>query len=491
MSYKKLLVGALMAGVAACGVTVSAFAGEYDGITIHIMTRPGKVIAQRLIDRGVEFTAATGAKVEVAEVPFAELFQKIQTDWTTGTNSVDVGVFAAGWGVELAGAGLLEDLTPYVEKDTKLDPQDIAPYFREFGQKIGGKTMLLMVDGDFQMVYYRKDILEKAGLQPPKTWDDYLALAKAIHGQDMNGDGVADYGSCIFKKRNAQSYFAIQTMTAGLVQTQGTAQGFHFDKATMKPVVNNEAWKKAFEMYKETGKYGPPEELNMDIGSTRGLFKAGRCGLLIEWGDPGPMEIEPDAAAIKNKLYAVAALGWKEVLDRSTGKLVPVTKENAPYSVDGINYAPFAAFGGWAGAINAKADPKVKQASYDFLSYMNQAAQSNVDVTIGWTGYNPYRNSQLNNADLWVKAGFSKELADNYIGAINSALNNPNMASDFKVPGAQQYSGVVLDTELARYLAGEISVDEALKNIEDGWEKITEDFGRDEQVKSLGLALGQ
>ena len=89
-----------------------------------------------------------------------------------------------------------------------------------------------------------------------------------------------------------------------------------------------------------------------------------------------------------------------------------------------------------------------------------------------------------------MKAGFTKEAAESYLGAINSALNNPNMASDFKVPGAQQYSGVVLDTELARYLAGEITVDEALKNIEAGWEKVTEDFGRDKQIAAQALALG-
>ena len=55
----------------------------------------------------------------------------------------------------------------------------------------------------------------------------------------------------------------------------------------MKPIINNEGWKKAFELYKATGKYGPPDELNMDIGDTRALFKAGRCGLIVEWGDPG------------------------------------------------------------------------------------------------------------------------------------------------------------------------------------------------------------
>jgi multiple sugar transport system substrate-binding protein len=184
-------------------------------------------------------------------------------------------------------------------------------------------------------------------------------------------------------------------------------------------------------------------------------------------------------------------VGSKEVLDRKTGKLVPVSKDSAPYAVDGINYAPFSAFGGWAGAINAKADQKKKDAAYAFLSYMNQAAQSNVDVTIGATGYNPYRLSQLKSTDLWVKAGMDEGLAKNYMGAINGALNNPNMASDMKIPGAQQYTSVVLDTELARYLAGEITVDEALKNIEAGWEKVTDDFGRDAQIKAQALALGK
>ena len=106
-----------------------------------------------------------------------------------------------------------------------------------------------------------------------------------------------------------------------------------------------------------------------------------------------------------------------------------------------------------AGAVNKEADAKTKAAAYAFLSYMNQAAQSGVDVTIGATGYNPYRASQLASTDLWVKAGMPKALADNYLGAINGAINNLNMASDMKIPGAQKYTSVVLDTELARYLA--------------------------------------
>ena len=487
MSISRVFSAAVLSTAVLAG---SATAQEFEGVTVNVLTRPGYVIAGPLIERGKDFEAMTGAKIVVTEVPFAEIFPKIQNDWATGTNSIDVGVFAAGWGVELDAAGLLEDLDPYIAKDDNIKLDDIAPYFREFGQKVGGKTKLLMVDGDFQMVYYRTDVLSDAGLEPPKTWEDYLEVASKIHGKDMNGDGEADYGSCIFKKRNAQSYFAIQTFAAPIVQTGGTGQGFHFDNETMKPLINNAGWKKAFELYKATGEFGPAEELNMDIGDTRALFKAGRCGLLVEWGDPGTLQLEDDAAAVKGKIYAIGGVGSREVLDRETGELVPVTAETAPHSVDGINYSPFAAFGGWAGAINKGAHEKTKAAAYAFLSHMNSPEQSGVDVTIGATGYNPYRTSQLASTDLWVEAGMPKELADNYLGAINSAIDNLNMSSDMKIPGAQQYTGVVLDTELARYLAGEISVDEALANIEEGWEEITEDFGRDEQIEAQGLALG-
>ena len=463
--------------------------GHYDGVVVNILTRPGPVIAGRIVDRGEEFKEMTGAEIRVAEVPFAELFQKILTDWATGTGSIDVGVFASGWGVELVSAELVENLDSYIAADDKIDLGDIAPYFRDFNQKVAGSTYFITLDGDFQMLYYRTDVLEAAGLEPPKTWEEYLDVASKIHGQDMNGDGEADYGSCIFKKRNAQSYFAVQSVAASRVQSKGTSEGIYFDPETMKPKINNAAWRKAFELYKATGQYGPPDELNQDIGDTRGLAVGGRCGLMIDWGDIGPLSIE-EGSMIRDKVGAVIMPGSTEVLDVGTGELVPCDEATCPYAVDGINFAPFAAFGGWTAAIRNTADDQTKQAAYDFLSYMNQAAQSNVDVTMGWTGYNPYRNSQLDSTAAWVEAGFSESAAENYLGAIKESLNHPNMASDFRIPGAQQYTGVVLDRELARYLADEITVDQALANIEEGWEEITDDFGRDEQAAIYALSLG-
>ncbi|QMU59956.1 MAG: extracellular solute-binding protein [Boseongicola sp.] len=462
---------------------------HYDGVTINILTRPGPVIAGRMVERGEEFKAMTGAEVRVAEVPFAEIFQKLLTDWATGTNSIDVGVFASGWGVELVAGGLVENLDPYIAADDKIDLQDIAPYFRDFNQKVEGSTYFITIDGDFQMMYYRTDVFEENGLEPPRTWEEYLEVGAAIHGKDMNGDGEPDYGSCTFMKRNAQSYFAIQSVAASMVQSKGTGEGLYFDPATMKPKINNDAWKKAFEVFNASVAFNPPDVLNHDIGDTRSLALAGRCGMVIDWGDIGPLSIE-EGSQIKDKVGAIIMPGSMEMLDTASGELVACDANSCPHAVDGVNFAPFAAFGGWTGAVSATLDDQKKQAAYDFLSYMNQAEQSNVDVTMGWTGYNPYRNSQLEDTAAWVEAGFSEASAENYLSAIKESLNHPNMASDFRIPGAQQYTGVVLDRELARYLAGEITVEQALANIEEGWEEITDDFGREDQAAIYSLSLG-
>lgn len=359
------------------------------------MTFTGPQIAEPLQRRAPEFKALTGAEINVITVPFSDLYTKLLTDFATGTNSIDAAVFAPQWMVDYVDPGYVEDMTDRVAADGALMADDIATFFRDFSQKYQGRTYLLTLDGDFQMVYYRTDVLEKNGLKVPETWDDYIAVAKAVHGQDMNGDGQGDYGSCISKKRAAQAYWAILSIASGFIQSQGTRQGVFFNTETMEPLVKNEAFAAALDVYLESTKYAPPDEINLDVGDTRGLFTTGRCALSIDWGDIGTLAIDKTQSKVIDKVGAIVLPGSRKVLDRATGKLVACDAKTCPHAVNGVNRAPFAAFGGWSGGINASADAKVKDAAYEFFSYMSQPAQSNVDVTIGITGFNPYRLSQF------------------------------------------------------------------------------------------------
>jgi multiple sugar transport system substrate-binding protein len=155
-----------------------------------------------------------------------------------------------------------------------------------------------------------------------------------------------------------------------------------------------------------------------------------------------------------------------------------------------VNHAPFAAFGGWSGGINAAVDDEVKDAAYAFFSYMTQPEQSNVDVTIGKTGYNPYRTSQFLNRQGWVEAGMSPKGASDYLGAIEDSLNSPNMVLDLRIPQNQRYQQVVLDTALSQFLADELTAEETMQQIYDGWEEITEELGREDQMDAYLSTIG-
>jgi multiple sugar transport system substrate-binding protein len=243
-------------------------------------------------------------------------------------------------------------------------------------------------------------------------------------------------------------------------------------------------------VYKETTQYGPPDELNLGVGDTRGLFTSGRCALTMDWGDIGTLAIDPKTSTVKDKVGAVITPGSTEVLDWATGKLVKCDATTCPNAVDGVNHAPFASFGGWAGAVNAAVDAKKKDAAYAFFSYMAQPAQANADVTVGATGYNPYRISQFENQDAWVKAGMSPEAAANYLGAIKASLNSPNMVLDLRIPKNHDYQQVKLDEVIAQYLAGELDTDQAAQALTDAWNEITDGAGRDKQLEAYKATIG-
>jgi multiple sugar transport system substrate-binding protein len=487
MRLDRIVLG--LAVLFAFGAAGSAQAGEFDGVTVNIMTFTGPQIAEPLQRRAPDFEKMTGAKINVITVPFSDLYTKLLTDWASGTNSVDAAVFAPQWMGDYATAGLLEELSPRIDKDKALDWNGIAPFFRDFSAKFNGKTYLIPLDGDFQMVYYRSDVFEKNGLKPPATWDDYVADAKALNGKDF-GDGGPGYGSCISKKRNAQAYWFITSISGAYIQSKGTSQGAFFDTRNMKPLIDNEGFRKALDVYSETTKYGPPNEINLDVGDTRSLFTSGRCALSIDWGDIGTLAIDPKTSKVKDKVGSIILPGSTEVINRDTGKLEACTKDKCPYAINGVNHAPYAAFGGWSGGINVHAKNKVKDAAYTFLSYMSQPAQSSVDVTIGTTGFNPYRTVHFKDLGPWLRAGMSEAAAKDYLGAIEASLNSPNMILDLRIPQNQKYQQVVLDEALSRFVSGEIDKESTVKAIVDGWNDLTEQIGKEKQLEAYKKSLG-
>lgn len=487
---KKILFVALLAVFALSLMPAAAQDKPFDGVTIRILSFVGPAVTEPLLRRQPDFEALTGAKLEITTVPNAELFDDIVKDQSTGTDSYDVFIQSPQWKADLVSAGYLEDLTDRVAADKDIQWDDIAPFFRNYIATYGGKVYVVPLDGDINTVYYRTDVFADAKVEPPKTWEDYLKVAAQFNGKDLNGDGEPDYGSCIPKVRGGQSYWWVLNVAAPYIQSKGTTQGMFFNPDDMTPLVKNEGFLKALDIYKQTGQYGPPNELTASLNDTRDLFLNGRCALTIDWGDIGALSIDKTRSHVEDKVGTIVNPGSTQVVDWSTGKLVDCDATTCPYAVDGVNYAPFAAWGGWGCALSAASKAEVKDAAYAFCSYMSQPAQSNVDVTIGASGYNPYRTSQFQSLDTWVKNGFSEAAAKNYLGGIADSLNSPNMVIDLAIPGVARYQQTVLDTVISQYLAGELSADDAAQQIYDQSEEITNELGRDAQKAAYQAMLG-
>ena len=109
--WKRLgMAAALSAICGAAGMALPAAAQmKYDGVTVNIVTFTGPQIAEPLQRRAPDFQKLTGAKINVITVPFSDLYNKLLTDFATGTNSYDATVFAPQWMVDFIEPGYLED----------------------------------------------------------------------------------------------------------------------------------------------------------------------------------------------------------------------------------------------------------------------------------------------------------------------------------------------------------------------------------------------
>ena len=84
----------------------------------------------------------------------------------------------------------------------------------------------------------------------------------------------------------------------------------------------------------------------------------------------------------------------------------------------------------------------------------------------------------------------SAAAASNYLGAIESSLNSPNMVLDLRIPQNAYYQGQVMDTAVAQFLAGELTKEEAMAQIRDGWNAKSDELGRDIQFAAYKDTLG-
>src|SRR5215470_4430574 len=222
-----------------------------------------------------DYEAQTNVHIEIAQFPYANLFEKELIDLKTRTGAYDLIMLDDPWFPRFANENVLTELTPLLQKRGQSGPDSD---FVEASLNVcrspfqTGALYALPYVGNSQLFFYRKDLFEKYSLKPPATWDDVFAAAKTIQEKET---GAKMYG---YVMRAAQGNAAV----ADFMPIFWAFGGEMFD-ANGKPTVNSPEGIVALQFMLELGKYSPPGYANFNADDVGANLLQGSAAMSINW----------------------------------------------------------------------------------------------------------------------------------------------------------------------------------------------------------------
>ena len=236
------------------------------------------VEGEALKQAALDYEAQTGVHVQIAQFPYANLFEKELIDLNSRTGAYDLIMMDDPWFPRFAGSQFLTDLTPLLAKRGQSGPDadfvasSVAVCRHPY--QIGALFALPYV-GNSQLFFYRKDLFAKYGLKEPATWNDVLAAAQTIQEKEPAANGGKMYG---YVMRAAQGNAAVADFMPIF-----WAFGAEMFDANGKPTVNTPAGIAALQFMLELGKYSPPGYASFNADEVSAHLLQGTAAMSINW----------------------------------------------------------------------------------------------------------------------------------------------------------------------------------------------------------------
>ena len=205
-----------------------------------------------------DFEKATGIRVNVEQLQESQLSTKLATEFATRSSTVDVFMTRP-----------LQEAKMFYKNDWN---EPLTMDFTDYPKNVmsvvtfGGKVYIVPLVMDWEVIYYRKDLFQKAGVKVPTNFTELEDAARKL-----NSDGVAGIAS---RGKGA----AAVTQLSSYVYNYG---GLYLDKGVAvfdsKPAVD------AIRFYgKLLSNYGPKGVTAMSWENILPLFQAGKIAM---WTD--------------------------------------------------------------------------------------------------------------------------------------------------------------------------------------------------------------
>ena len=303
------------------------------------------------------FEEETGIKVVMDELGYVDLYQKLTADFVGKTAQYDLMTVDIVWSGEYATNGYTLPLNDFMARDAAVTNEaDIMPVAWTLGE-YEGKQWAYPLAGYANVLNYRKDLFEAAGITPPTTQEELLAAVKQLTVGDQYGIALLGAkGSAV-----AQDYMSFLQQHGGSVLDES-------GKVALVTPKNIET----LEFFGELFKYAPPGSTDYWWDQRETAFRNGTVAMMEGWSIARAGYENPEMSSIVGKVDVTAA---------------PVS----------AGMEPKYGFGGWGIGINASSDPQKQEAAWEFIKWI-----TSVDIQKEWVKHDgaPIRRSTLEDPEL-------------------------------------------------------------------------------------------
>lgn len=249
--------------------------------------------ANALVELSKDFTAKSGVQMKFEFVPWPNFAQRMLNELNSKGKLCDLLIGDSQWIGSAATEGHYVKLNEFFDKNG-IKMSDFAPATVEgysTWPKGSKNYYALPAMGDAVAFTYRKDwfarpdlraeFKQKTGreLDPPKTWDDFKAIAQFFQNRVIDGKKV--YGAALYTERGSEG------ITMGVSNTM-YAYGMEYDNPKkpydMKGFINGPGAVKGLKFYKEL--YDcctPPGHSNAYMTENLDAYKSGQVAMQMNF----------------------------------------------------------------------------------------------------------------------------------------------------------------------------------------------------------------
>jgi multiple sugar transport system substrate-binding protein len=236
------------------------------------------VEGEALKQAALDYEAQTGTHINIAQFPYANLFEKELIDLNARTGAYDLIMLDDPWFPLFAGSQFLTDLTPLLQTRGQNGPdadfvQTSVAVCRHPYET--GALHALPYVGNSQLFFYRQDLFAKHNLKEPATWNDVLSAARTIQETETGEGGGKMYG---YVMRAAQGNAAVADFMPIF-----WAFGAEMFDANGKPAVNSPEGIEALQFMLELGKFSPPGYASFNADEVSAHLLQGTAAMSINW----------------------------------------------------------------------------------------------------------------------------------------------------------------------------------------------------------------